>query len=171
MNEANREEHQSPMKPWSFILGSLGLACICALPVVSHAQFQAIQAGCAHTSSAIDVRVHGVRSDHGYVTFVLYGEDPDHFLAKGKKIYKQRFTAEQGTLALCVTVPEPGIYAATVYHDENGNTKFDKNWIGLPVEGFGVSNNPKVVLGPPSHAQAAFQVQSSPREVHITLHY
>ncbi len=43
--------------------------------------------------------------------------------------------------------------------------------IGLPVEGFGVSNNPKYWLAPPSHEEAAFQVQDSPVQVDIELDY
>jgi uncharacterized protein (DUF2141 family) len=70
-----------------------------------------------------------------------------------------------------VILPKPGIYAATAYHDENGNGKFDKNWAGLPVEGSGVSNNPTIFLTPPSHDQAAFAVSNGRTQVEIVLKY
>lgn len=35
-----------------------------------------------------------------------------------------------------------GVYAVSVLHDENVNGKLDKNLIGVPKEGYGVSNNP-----------------------------
>lgn len=152
-------------------LFSLGLAVLLSLPSGAGAEITASEAGCDGTSRAIDVRVHGVRSDRGYVTFVLYGDKPEDFLVKGKKIFKQRFTAKQGTVQFCVILPQPGVYAATAYHDENGNRKFDKNWIGLPVEGFGVSNNPKTFLAPPSHDQAAFEVSNGQMSVDIELKY
>ena len=65
----------------------------------------------------------------------------------------------------------PGIYAATAYHDENDNGKFDKNRAGLPVEGFGVSNNPATFLAPPSHDQAAFAVSHGRTRVNIEIKY
>lgn len=156
----------------SFFSG-LSIACLLLLSWGgdAHARIEATERACDHASTAIDVRVHGVRSDHGNVTFVLYGDNPDDFLAKGKRIFKQRFAAKRGTVTFCVNVPLAGAYAAAAYHDENGNGKFDKNWIGLPSEGGGFSNNPNTLLTPPSHAQAAFQVSNGHTRVEIQLSY
>ncbi len=114
--------------------------------------------GCNGAPNSIEVKVHGVRSDHGRVTFVLYSDDPDEFLVRGKKLMKERFPARTGTVEFCLPVSAPGTYAAAVYHDEDGNGKLKKNWIGMPIEGFGVSNNPDYWVVP-SHAEAAFQVE------------
>lgn len=48
-----------------------------------------------------------------------------------------------------------GEYALMVYYDENDNLRIDKNFIGIPTEPLGFSNNyrPK---GPPSYSRAAF---------------
>jgi outer membrane protein len=48
-----------------------------------------------------------------------------------------------------------GEYALMVYYDENENLDIDKNFIGIPTEPLGFSNNyrPK---GPPSYSRAAF---------------
>jgi uncharacterized protein (DUF2141 family) len=153
------------------ILSSLLLAYLLLLPGDVQAQSEATEGACNRASTAIEVRVHGVRSDRGYVTFVLYGDSPDDFLVKGKKLFKQQFAAKRGIVAFCVIVPKAGAYAASVYHDENGNKKFDRNWIGIPAEGAGFSNNPTLLLGPPSHAQAAFQVSNGPKRVEIQLNY
>ncbi len=49
----------------------------------------------------------------------------------------------------------PGEYALLAYYDTNGNDRIDKNFIGIPREPLGFSNQyrPK---GPPSYARAAF---------------
>ena len=49
----------------------------------------------------------------------------------------------------------PGEYALLVHHDENGNGRIDRNFIGIPREPIGFSNRyrPK---GPPSYSRAAF---------------
>ena len=39
----------------------------------------------------------------------------------------------------------PGTYAVQVMHDENENNKLDTNFLGIPTEGYGFSNNPNVM--------------------------
>lgn len=63
-----------------------------------------------------------------------------------------------------------GEYALMVYYDENDNLKIDKNFIGIPTEPLGFSNEyqPK---GPPSFSRAAFQLtESEQREFTVTLY-
>jgi len=56
---------------------------------------------------------------------------------------------------------EPGTYAVLVAHDVNGNKKVDKNWLGVPIEPIGVSNNLKSKLRRPTFAESAFNLQQS----------
>jgi uncharacterized protein (DUF2141 family) len=49
---------------------------------------------------------------------------------------------------------EPGRYAITVYHDKNDNRRFDKNWLGMPKEDWGVSNNVRPRLRAPRFTEA-----------------
>ncbi|GGI71494.1 hypothetical protein GCM10007973_05590 [Polymorphobacter multimanifer] len=55
----------------------------------------------------------------------------------------------------------PGVIAVSAFHDENGNGKFDTNFIGLPLEGTAASNNAKPRMGPPSYKAASFRFASS----------
>jgi uncharacterized protein (DUF2141 family) len=152
-------------------LFSLGLVLLLSLTSEAHSEITASEGACNEASFALDVQVHGIRSDRGHVMFVLYGDKPEDFLVKGKKIFKQSFAANQGTVEFCVILAKPGIYAAAAYHDENANRKFDKNWAGLPVEGSGISNNPKTFLGSPSHAEASFVVSQGLTKVDIEIKY
>ena len=104
---------------------------------------------CGQGADQIIVRVNAVRSASGSIVAVLYGDKPGDFLKKGRRLDKVFEPATEGTVDVCLTPPEPGTYAVAIYHDENGNAKFDKTWIGLPDEGYGVSNNPTTFLGPP----------------------
>jgi len=153
------------------VVSGLGLTCLLLLSWSAPSRIEAIERACDRTSTAIDVRVQGVRSDRGNITFVLYGDNPDDFLVKGKKVLKQRIPAKRGIVAFCVIVPKAGVYAAAVYHDENGNGKFDRNRIGLPSEGGGFSNNPTLFLLAPSHEQATFHVSNSQTRLDIQLNY
>jgi uncharacterized protein (DUF2141 family) len=64
-----------------------------------------------------------------------------------------------------------GKYAAAVIHDENMNHKLDRNFLGIPKEGFGFANNPKVALSAPSFEAAAIQVSCPVTEIEIRLIY
>ncbi len=66
---------------------------------------------------------------------------------------------------------EPGDYAIRYFHDENNNGAMDTNLFGLPVEGFGFSNNAKVNFGPPSYQQAAFKVAQQTVKNNSTVNY
>ncbi len=126
---------------------------------------------CPSLGTPIHVHIHGIRNAHGTVKAVLYGPNPQDFLVKGKKADKEREPAQEGAMTLCVAAPEKGQYAVVVYHDENANGKFDRNWIGLPTEGFGVSNNPALFLAPPSFKESAFEVNGELMNIQVEVKY
>src|SRR3974377_2274066 len=68
------------------------------------------------------------------------------------------------------TLPE-GRYAIAVLHDENTNHKLDRNFIGIPKEGFGFVNNPRVGLSAPSFEAAILPVACPRTETSIHLIY
>jgi len=49
--------------------------------------------------------------------------------------------------------------AIALYHDANDNLKLDKNFLGIPVEKYGFSNDTRSMFGPPSFESAAFSFQ------------
>lgn len=51
---------------------------------------------------------------------------------------------------------EFGNYAIKVFHDENTNRELDSNFLGIPTEDYGFSNNASSWFGPPSWENAVF---------------
>ena len=64
-----------------------------------------------------------------------------------------------------------GTYALAVIHDENSNGKLGTNWLGIPTEGYGFSNDAKAMLGKPSFADASFSYDRQTLDMTISLHY
>ncbi len=62
-----------------------------------------------------------------------------------------------------------GVYAIKAFHDENSNDKIDTNFIGIPTESYGFSNNVKGFFGPPGFDKAKFKFNSNHMEIKITL--
>jgi len=89
----------------------------------------------------------------GTVTFLLF-DSANTFgdLRDAAKVVKYPL---DGRAAYRIESIPAGEYALLVYYDENGNDRIDKNFIGIPTEPLGFSNQyePK---GPPSYSRAAF---------------
>jgi len=117
------------------------------------------------------VKVENMRSLDGLLTVELYNDNPDGFIKKAGRLERFRVDATRSQSELCLVAPGPGTYAVVVYHDENGNRKFDKNFLGIPIEGFGVSNNPGFSLGPPALADSSFTLDDTPVSLTISMNY
>ncbi len=60
----------------------------------------------------------------------------------------------------------PGTYAAAVHHDANANGKVDTNFLGIPREGYAVSNDPRPRFRPPRFSEAQVVIT---RDTTLTL--
>ena len=54
---------------------------------------------------------------------------------------------------------DPGTYAINIFHDENKNHELDINWLGMPQEGFGFSNNPSIGFSAPTYDECNFMIE------------
>lgn len=57
-----------------------------------------------------------------------------------------------------------------LFHDANDNGKMDTNFLGIPKEGYGFSNNVKGTFGPPSFERWLFDFEENTR-ISIQLNY
>jgi uncharacterized protein (DUF2141 family) len=71
-------------------------------------------------------------------------------------------------LKIDTTLPS-GTYAVSVYEDLNGNHKLDHNFIGVPREPVGASNNPPGHMGPPRFNECSFRLAQTAQTINIIL--
>lgn len=64
-----------------------------------------------------------------------------------------------------------GSYAVSVFHDANSDGEFNRNFVGMPAEGFGFSRNPGVLTGPPDFGEAVVLVAGEETRIEIELSY
>lgn len=117
----------------------------------------------------LDLTVAAVASERGNVTVVVY-DNPATFLERGGRLFKARLPAA-GTVTACLVLPRPGTYAVAVYHDADGDGKFGRNWIGLPTEGWGFSNDPPRSYGVPTFAEVSFTAGAAGSRQTIHMRY
>ena len=76
----------------------------------------------------------------------------------------------QGRTALWQFAELPfGDYAIKVFHDEDADGDLDTNFLGIPVEDYGFSNNVSGLFGPPGWEAARFRFRSDTMTVRISL--
>ena len=54
-----------------------------------------------------------------------------------------------------------GVYAFSFFHDLNNNKKLDTNFLGIPKEPYGFSNNKKGRFGPPKFNEASLEINKN----------
>ncbi|HEX4310902.1 MAG TPA: DUF2141 domain-containing protein [Acidobacteriaceae bacterium] len=119
---------------------------------------------------ALRVHITGFRNNKGAAGGVVFRSPvgwPDN---RTKAIVQGGFPIADRQAEQNFQVPA-GRYGVVVIHDENSNMKLDRNFFGIPKEGFGFSNNPRVTLTAPSFQAAAVQVACPATQVEIRLIY
>ena len=125
----------------------------------------------ANVTSDTLVRVHiaGVASVDGQIVVSVY----DSKKAWLKKPMHQAVTAAaisstEEPLIVEMELPE-GEYAIHVFHDADDNGKMKTNFIGIPKEPTGVSNDAKGRFGPPKFVDATVSVGTEPLDIPINM--
>jgi uncharacterized protein (DUF2141 family) len=119
-------------------------------------------------SATLTVNVKGFNSDKGTAMAALYDDAGAFPMKEEKSKDKQMVKIVQGVAVFTFKGVAPGTYAVAVYHDENGNGKIDSNFMGIPKEKTGASNNAKGKMGPPKFQEAKFVV-SGDLAISITM--
>jgi uncharacterized protein (DUF2141 family) len=127
----------------------------------------------APAENIIHVEISGLRSDKGQMLCALYSSaQADAFPKKADKAVARATANIADHQAVCeFTGVAAGTYAVSVVHDENSNGKLDTNFVGMPREGVGASNDAKGHMGPPKFSAAAFQYAAGRLDLKIHVKY
>ncbi len=123
----------------------------------------------ATSASAGDLQVnlHDIRTHTGTLNMAVV-DGPAGWDSKTKPVQAQSAKATGDEARFVFKNLPAGDYAVLVTHDENDNGKLDTNLLGIPVEGYGFSNNPQV-MRKPTFEEARFTVPANGASIDITL--
>jgi uncharacterized protein (DUF2141 family) len=127
----------------------------------------------AQNAGNLQVNISNLRNYKGQILVSVY-KSADGFPSDAKKVYQSKTITIQKSAIQTVTFEQLpyGKYAISLLHDENSNFKMDFNWLGIPIEGFGVSNNAIRKLGAPRFEEAAFHFTPNGfRSIEISMYY
>jgi uncharacterized protein (DUF2141 family) len=113
----------------------------------------------------LTVNISGLNSSDGNLLIGIYNKK-ESFLKKPIKSAIVKVESKKA-LVLFRNLPK-GIYAVSFVHDENDNKKMDTNFIGIPKEDYGCSNNAIGFMGPPKYKDAKFVLEKD-KTIEINL--
>ncbi|MFN3640630.1 MAG: DUF2141 domain-containing protein [Flavobacterium sp.] len=110
---------------------------------------------------SLEVKIVGFKPSKGILRVCLFNSENTFFNNAMACEVKETSSNEQSiTLRFSKKIPA-GKYAIAVYQDINKNGILDRNWLGIPSEPYGFSNNPSTIFGPPSFHKAAFKMKDN----------
>jgi uncharacterized protein (DUF2141 family) len=119
----------------------------------------------------LKIEIINNRSDSGWFYISVFNS-PKGFPGDPNAIFKTyKVKAKPQKTELEIRDLPFGKYAVSILHDENDNKKLDTNFLGIPKEGFGSSNNPKSKFGPPKYKEALFEFKQGPHKMTIEMVY
>jgi len=113
----------------------------------------------------ITVRLQSVRPDKGGLLRVALHHEPGSGFP-GPSPLANLVARPAGTESVVTFEAAPGVYAVAVHHDANANGKMDANFVGIPKEGYGMSNDPRPRFRAPTFAEARVVIS---RDTTLTL--
>ena len=121
-------------------------------------------------AARIVVTITGLKSNEGGVYVGLYAT-PSKFLNGAQVDVMKKVRASTAPITVAFDNLPPGTYAVGAYHDENNNDHLDTNFLGLPTEGYALSNGIRAVTSKPTFQQAAFAVGNDGAAVSLQIRY
>lgn len=123
------------------------------------------------TSGNIKVIMTGFRNEKGRAQVALYNSEKG-FPLDPNYAYKTISVAiiKGRAVATFYNVPL-GKYALSAIHDEDMDGDFDRNWLFLPGEGWGTSNDAGGYFGPGGYQDSRFIIDEREASINIVMHY
>jgi len=109
-------------------------------------------------TGTIILNVEGVDLKKGGLLSAGVFNEPN-FLDVGKEVMGLEVMITSDKMQLRLTDVPAGTYGVAILQDVDKNKALTTNFIGIPKEPIGFSNNPRIRFGPPSFEDAKFNVE------------
>jgi uncharacterized protein (DUF2141 family) len=127
----------------------------------------------AQSKSTLTVHINGIRNTKGKIHIALFRDAKGFPSDIASAVAAQKLEIAPQTLsatAVFADLPQ-GVYAVSLFHDENLTGKLEYDAQGVPRQGYGLSNNPDTSHGPPTPEQGKFQLNQPEATIEIKLVY
>jgi uncharacterized protein (DUF2141 family) len=120
-------------------------------------------------AQTLTVEITGIKNDQGKILLQLFNSKENY---QNNTAYSANMIkAKQGIVTVTFDNLEAGEYAIRYFHDENDNGKLEQNLFGMPVEGYGFSNNAKANFGPAAFEDMKVTITDQNLVTHSSVQY
>jgi uncharacterized protein (DUF2141 family) len=117
------------------------------------------------TDAGLKVSITNLRNNNGHILISIF-KDGAGYPDKPEQSFKRvKLSIINKTAVFDFTGLPTGNYAIAILHDENDDMKMNTNFLGLPKEGYGFSNNVMGAFGPPDYKKANFNYTAATSRV------
>ena len=131
------------------------------LPLISDAQSES-------EKPTLLIEISNIKKAKGSIKIAVY-DHKDRFLGDELLLGKSIEVTNSGSMIIPLEELPHGTYAISLYHDKNNNDKLDTNFIGIPNEPYGFSNNARGTFGPPKFEKAKFHFNPLLGKIRVKL--
>ncbi|MDB9535985.1 DUF2141 domain-containing protein [Dolichospermum planctonicum CS-1226] len=142
---------------------------IVLLPILG--SFLFLASASADFNGNLTINVAGIKNQSGKICASLFSGSQGFPSDSEKAVQSECIKITENPQKLSFKNLKPGNYAVALIHDANEDGMMNTNSFGIPVEGFGFSNNPAILTGPPKFNQAAVLVAGSNTDLQIKMQY
>lgn len=103
----------------------------------------------------LTLHIQNIESIKGQIIIGVFNTDKD-FLEDNVAIKNYTIDIDSANETLVITDLPKGDYAISLYHDENSDNQCNRNFLGIPKEAYGFSNNVKPKFSAPSYEECKF---------------
>ena len=123
-------------------------------------------------TATLTVVVEGLENQNSHVCLRVYDSEQGFPLSNQAEVHSDCTETSGNSVTMIIPNLKSGTYAVTVVDDRNRDYQLNRNLLGIPLEGFGISNNPQVsaATGLPKFQDASFLLREN-RIIDIAMKY
>ena len=115
---------------------------------------------------SLTLTIEGVEEQKGLMQVGLFN-DADDFLETGSEFRVASVPVDSSTIIVVFDSLPEATYGISLYHDLDSSGDINKNFIGIPTEPWGISNDAWRLLSAPRWKEAAFKMDA---DTSIVIH-
>jgi len=122
----------------------------------------------------LEIEISNIRSSSGHILVSLFNS-PKQFPRKAPAIWKdiqlKKDKLKNQTLKMTFDSLPPATYAVALLDDEDGSGDMEYTKLGIPLEGFGFSNDARPLLSCPPYKKCKFEIKDGTNKIKIKICY
>lgn len=116
--------------------------------------------------SRLTIEITGFESDEGQAIVTIFDSEKGWLKEPVKRLYQK---IESNKCLVEIDSLKFGTYGVTVIHDDNFNSEMDTNFLGIPSEDYGFSNDAEPSFGPAKWKDAKFEINNQQTKIKIKI--